>query len=337
MEVIAHVLISVAPVALYLFLLANLDVYRLLAVKDLTLALALGAVSAGSAFVLNQIALDFFASDYRTYAVSIGPVFEELLKTVCFLIFLLRTRVGFMIDGALLGFAIGAAFAGVENVVFAVGGAENAANIGVAVARGFGTALMHAGVGAVAAALTMYFVNKYDKAKIRYALPGFIIASALHIFFNFFYFSAINQAIIGIVAIPALFVLIFNIYSKKLSAWLGDEFDGEIDLLMKIKSGEFSQTAAGKYFLEIKDRFDAETVVDLYSYLVVSIELSIRAKSSLLISEFGMGAPRDAQIEAKLSELRHLRKSVGKTGLLALSAILPQSYKNLWKIERLKK
>lgn len=334
MDLLIQIFISVFPVLLFLLLMVKLDSFKLLAFKQILIAVLFGAISAGIALFLNIILQKVFNVSYNDYAISIGPLLEELLKTACVLYFVMRARVGFMIDGALIGFAVGASFAAVENILFIE--MEPAVEYSILLVRGVGTAIMHAGVTAISAILAMYFVNKRDKAKINYGILGFLIATFLHVFFNNFYFSPINQAIFGIVAIPGLFVLIFRIYTKKLSKWMFNEFDSEIELLIKINRGEFAETDAGKYFLSIKDKFDEETVVDLYAYIITVTELSVTAKSSLMMNEADISLKDSDDAHGKLRELKYLRQSIGRAGVLALSPILPMSYRQLWKLEFLK-
>ena len=77
-------------------------------------------------------------------------------------IFLFRTnRIGFLVDSAILGFAVGAGFGVVENFYYLYMASD--AHIAVWVVRGFGTAIMHGGVmalfGVLAQTLTERSMN----------------------------------------------------------------------------------------------------------------------------------------------------------------------------------
>ena len=68
-------------------------------------------------------------------------------------------RVGFLVDAAVLGFAVGAGFALVENVVYLR--AITDAPLGLWLVRGLGTAVMHGGTTAMFAMLARTLVDRY--------------------------------------------------------------------------------------------------------------------------------------------------------------------------------
>lgn len=266
-------------------------------------------------------------------AVSLAPGIEEIIKTLCLVFLIMRGRAGFMIDGAILGLAIGAGFATVENIIFI--NYEAPMSFAIHIVRGFGTAIMHGGVTAIAGIIAMYFITKQKKVKFIYFLPGLLVSILIHWLFNQFFLSPVVSAIIIIFFIPALMVVIFMMNEKSLTKWLNFEFDDEVNLLKDIRNGNFSDTQAGVYFLSIKDRFQPEAVVDMLCYLRIYIELSIRAKSVIMQREAGLNVAIDNTVDAKLKELNHLKQSIGRTGLIALSPILPMGHKELWKMKLL--
>ncbi len=334
MQILIKIVITILPVLLFTVLLVKMDGFRLVRKIDLLAAILSGALCAFFAFGLDALIFEAFGWSYSLRTVTSGPIVEEFLKTAAVVFFIARARVGFTIDAAVIGFAVGAAFASIENVLFVRYASDS--ELGVVLARGFGAAFMHAGVSAAAAVATMFFVNKSDKFKLIHALPGAAIAVVLHLSFNGFYFSPPTQAIIGIIVIPTLFVVLFAINSKSLSRWITAEFDDEVELLMKIKRGEFSGTEAGKYFLSIKDKFDPETVVDMLAYIRIASELSLRAKTALMLAEAEMESGNDGELESKFIEMKTLQKNIGQTGMLALAPILPSDRKRVWKTEYLK-
>ena len=79
-----------------------------------------------------------------------APVTEETLKAVFIVVMLRRRRVGFLVDGAILGFAVGTGFALVENLEHL--GHSSAGSVLFWISRGFGTAVLHGATTAVFAA-----------------------------------------------------------------------------------------------------------------------------------------------------------------------------------------
>ncbi len=72
---------------------------------------------------------------------------EELLKAAVIVVLMRTHRIGFPVDAAICGFAVGTGFAVVENLYFLH--AMPDAGMGTWIVRGFGTAFMHGGVTAI--------------------------------------------------------------------------------------------------------------------------------------------------------------------------------------------
>ena len=330
MEYLFEILIGVLPVFAFLLLLIAFDSFKLVRIENLTLAIFLGIVAAGLSFILINLIMNVFSLNYTYMTVSLAPGIEEIIKTLCLIFLIIRGRAGFMIDGAILGLAIGAGFAAVENIIFI--NYESPMSFAVHLVRGFGTAIMHGGVTAIAGIIAMYFITKMKKVKFIYFLPGLLVAILVHWLFNQFFLSPVVSAIIIIFFIPALMIVIFIMNEKSLTKWLNFEFDDEISLLNDIRNGNFSGTHPGKYFLQIKNKFQPEVVVDMLCYFQTYMELSIRAKSVIMQREAGLNVAIDNTVDAKLKELHHLKHSIGRTGIIAMSPILPMGHKELWKM-----
>src|SRR5512134_491255 len=108
-------LIALLPVTAFLALLLLFDSFKLVSTSLLVRALAAGAGAAVLAGLVHRLVMDADLVAPATLARYIAPVTEETLKAL-FLIYPLRRRyIGFLVDAAILGFAVGAGFAVVEN------------------------------------------------------------------------------------------------------------------------------------------------------------------------------------------------------------------------------
>src|SRR5688572_31759815 len=112
-----NLFVALLPVLLFLAVLFAMDTFKLLRWPSLGASLAYGGVAALGVLYLHEL---FPLEDISTAAVSryIAPVIEESVKAAL-PVYLLRThRTGFLVDALVLGFAVGAGFALVENVVY---------------------------------------------------------------------------------------------------------------------------------------------------------------------------------------------------------------------------
>ncbi len=323
------------PVVLFLGCLFLLDSFKLVKIHLLILSLSWGIVGAAVSFLINNYISTFYNINFDSFSKYIAPLSEELVK-IAFIIILVSTkRVGFIIDASIYGFATGAGFALAENLFYLLQ-LGNSFSIVLSVVRGFGTALMHGGAAAVFAMIMIEGVLR--SRKIIYGLlPGIIVAYILHSIFNHFILSPLLQALLMAILLPLVFYLVFSFNTKNLQEWLELEFSSEVEMLRMIRSGQFSATRAGNYLASLKKHFAPDILLDMYCFISLYIELSIKVKRNIMLRESGFVIIPEPGLNEKLTELKHLRKHIGKAGELALRPLIRLNYRELWKLNQLKK
>jgi len=326
------IIVSLIPVFLFLLLLIYLDSFKLIKIPVVVICVVWGVVSAIIAYFLNTEIIESTSLNLQDYSKYFAPIVEEILKMLIVIIIVRMNKIGFMIDGAIYGFAIGAGFAFLENIFYINTNEVN--NLMVWVVRGFGTAIMHGGATAIVVIFAMSLINQ-NKYKFYLFIPGLVFAIILHALFNQFLLTPIISTLIVLIAVPLSIILIFQKNEKSLQNWLEVEFDSEVKLLSMIKKGKFAKTKTGEFLLSIKNRFEKEVVFDMYCYISLYLELSIRAKSNLMLKENGLPIKKDEGLKNKMKELKALQQNIGKTGLLAISPVLRMSKKDLWKLSLL--
>ncbi|HEX6177041.1 MAG TPA: PrsW family glutamic-type intramembrane protease [Thermoanaerobaculia bacterium] len=327
-----HGALGLVPVCLFLASLQYIDSYKLVRLTRIVQLIAAGAAAAVLSYLVHRPILDSSVVDHSTLTRFVAPAIEELFKFIPVLLVLRTRRVGFVIDAAICGFAAGAGFALVENLYYlsAVGG-----SVAFWMVRGFGTAVMHGGTTAIAAMLTKAIMQRNDSSSISLALPGLLVAYAIHAVFNQFILSPLASAVAVMAVLPPLIVIVFGISERQLQSWLGSGFDIDAELIRAIRSGDFAASRPGTYLQELRDRFDGTVVADMLCYLRLHSELSLRAKGILMLRETGLPIPRDADTPAKLAELRYLKHAIGRTGQLALAPLLHRRSEDLWQLQLL--
>jgi RsiW-degrading membrane proteinase PrsW (M82 family) len=323
--VIAAILASVLPVPSFLAVLRLLDSYKLVTVRRTLRHIAIGGAVAAVCYAINSAAFAALGGAPAWYLGWVAPVIEEILKASC-LIWMIRTnRLGFMVDAAIAGFAIGAGFAMVENATYLAFFAGSSPLLWIL--RGFGTAMMHGANTAIVGIV----------ATSTRALPvGLALAIAIHVVHNLGLLSPITNAMALLIVVPILLALVFMRSEESLRKWLGDRLDKDVDLMHAISTGQFSDTHAAHYLRSLKASFAPEVVGDMLCLLQLSLELSARAKGDLLMREAGFDPPPDPELAAKLNELRYLEKSIGPTGRRAMAPLISQGARELWEVEMLR-
>lgn len=325
--------VSVLPVFLFLGALVLLDSYKLTPLRAILLAVAAGTVSGGVSYFVNVSLQGTLALDMRSYSVFVAPVVEELLKSIFIIWLFRRNKVGFVVDAATFGFAVGTGFAFIENI-WSLQVHPNP-TIWTWIVRGFGTALMHSGTTAIFAMITRTLQDRAPVFRLRLVLPGLAAAVVLHSLYNQFLVAPLLATAFILLVFPYVAMFLFQRSERETRSWLGTGFDTDQELLRVMRAGEVSDTPVGQYLKGLRTGFPPEVIVDMMCLLRLRAELGIRAKGMLLMREAGFEADPDPSLPAKLDEVRYLERSIGRTGMLALKPFVHTSTQDLWQMNLL--
>jgi len=323
-----HALLGLLPVCVFLAALVLLDSYKLVDIRWVLAVIVFGGITAGLSYVIHTSTLDAFQISFTDYSRYFSPFIEEALKGLIIVILLYRNRIGFLVDAAIFGFAVGAGFAVIENIYLLQILPET--DFRVWIIRGFGTAMMHGAATAILAVSYRALIRRKDRSAIAAFLPGLIVAGITHSIYNHFFFSPVINTVGVLIFFPILMVVVYKRSEQAVVDWLDVGFDADTELLELINSGSFSTSKVGLYLLTLKERFRGEVVADLLCYLRLYVELSIRAKGLIMMRENGFHSEVGEETRAKLEEMRFLDRSIGKTGKLAMKPFLQMSRKDLW-------
>src|SRR5689334_3825174 len=116
MALLANIIVAFVPVLVFLAVLVVMDSFKLARPSAIASALGWG-VAAAILSGLAQFALSGGLSDTAFHKV-IAPAIEEIAKCAFIAYLILRRRIGFPVDAAQLGFAVGTGFAVVENLEY---------------------------------------------------------------------------------------------------------------------------------------------------------------------------------------------------------------------------
>lgn len=330
MTIVLGAAVSILPVLVFLGLLVLIDSYKLVSLRAVLLSVLAGVLAAVLGYAINVTLRPALGLDFSHYSRYVAPVVEETLKAA-FVIYLLRQhKVGFVVDAAIHGFAIGAGFALLENLIYL--SVNPGAPPWTWVVRGFGTAIMHGGTTAILAMVSRTLLNRTAGFRLRLLVPGLLLAAGLHSLYNHFLLNPILATAVIVLVFPLVAVVVFQQSERAARAWVGEGFDSDQELLKAVNEGRVSGTPVGKYIATLREHFAPEVIVDMLCLLRLRAELAIRVKGILLMREAGFEPPPDATVKDKLRELRYLERSIGKTGLVALHPFLHTSTRDLWQL-----
>ncbi len=327
-DLLIRFLVSLLPVLLFLVALVYLDSYKLVHFRSLAMAIVLGCAAALCGLILNDSVMSSSGIERVVVSRYIAPPVEELLKALWVVWVITRKRVGFLVDAAIVGFAVGTGFALIENTYYIR--TLQTDSVLVWIIRGLGTAVMHGGVTALFGIISK---NLYDRNGRWYAfVPGFLVATTIHSLYNHFILPPVMTTVVLYLTLPAILLFAFWQSERSTRRWLGTQMDVDAELLEIINSGGIAESRIGHYVEALKQQFTPEVLVDMLCYLRIHVELAISAKGLLMMREAGFKASPPEGTREQFRELRHLEKSIGPTGRLAIAPFLHQSTRDLWQI-----
>lgn len=318
---------ALVPVILFLATLFLMDSFKLVPVRSVVLSLLAGAGSALAVLSLHYLILPDTVSP-AVESRYIAPVTEEAAKGLLVVALIMAGRVGFLVDAGVQGFAVGAGFALVENVLYLQ--ALSGASVALWLVRGVGTAMLH---GATTAIIAMTSRARYDRRHRRVLLaflPGFALAVALHSASNHLLLQPVAQALIILMILPAVVVWVFDRSERATREWVSAGLDLDLEVLQLVVSEHFSVTRFGEYLRELRAHFPGPVVADMYCLLRIELELGVQAKALVMARGAGLRLPPDDDLEAALAERHYLQQSIGRAGLLALRPLQVTTHRDQW-------
>lgn len=328
-QVAINLLVALAPVLAFLIVLENLDSFRLVSRVRVLIMVLTGAGLAGVAYLLNGFAIARLHMELPDYSRFVAPVLEEVLKASALAYLFLRNRIGFRVDAAILGFAIGTGFSLAENS-YLLRVLEHA-NIAVWIVRGFGTAMMHGGATAIVAIVTQTLIER--RASPLFFFPGLLAAIALHMAFNFFPDQVMLATIGAFIVLPIMLLLIVAKGEHAVHTWLQADYQSHEQLLADIESGAFAHQAAGIFIAGMaKSQAD---LVAIFAYIKLHTLLVLRAEKKELALETGGDVALTDIDDQAFAKLHALERKIGRSILLTLRPYLKFSRKELFELYQL--
>ena len=143
--------IALLPVLLLTAVFIWLDVFKLMSLWETLGLLLMGAIAAAAAYPLSGVFLDSLPIGFNLYSRFVAPWIEESLKAIVIISLFRFNRIGFKLDAVISGFAVGAGFSVVENILYLMRFPDLPPAVWMV--RGLGTAVMHGTTLAIMAAI----------------------------------------------------------------------------------------------------------------------------------------------------------------------------------------
>ena len=321
---------ALLPVAIYIFVVYELDSFSLLSVKRLLLLVGAGMAAALVCFGLFWV-LDIFVPE--NVSDFLYPLLEEMVKAVPLLLLASRKKIVFFIDSVICGAAVGGGFSILENIFYLVLGEP--LGIATVLFRGLEVALIHMGCSAIVAAGLMFAVRLAERRKGNLPIKRndtlmslflLVIAPVLHILHNTLHFNPVLQFVFILAALAGLLIWTYQYDGDMIHRWLDRGLDKQVVLLQAIQRGELRDTKTGQFLMTVKESFPPEVFFDVICYVQLHVELSVASKSRFMMREAGIDMPlTDEQKQSyleKYAEFMELEKRLGKSARMTVAPVV---------------
>jgi RsiW-degrading membrane proteinase PrsW (M82 family) len=315
---------------LFLYFIRSRDLFGTGKFHFVVVSMVWGLVAYLLAAQINPFIIEVGWASRTTVIRVIGPLLEEVLKSLILIYLITRADFNYVVDGAIYGFGAGIGFAIIENYEYVVGNSEIA--IIVAVARVFSTNLIHAaGSGVIGVALSMWRAEKGAKGWL-WALLGYILSSGFHMLFNTMVSAGtavIFAIIFGGIGLGVIYLAIrrgLNIQKEFISKQLGElnrVTKNEVQALNRIEELD-------KLLKPFADEFGKEKAEKVKAMMSKQAEIAIKTE---MLGKTGSDSKKEEMvriIDRLHGEMERLRDQIGPYGMLVVRQVYLAQDMNLW-------
>ena len=333
--------VALVPVLVLVALFVWLDVFKLMQLREIAVLLALGALAAVATYPLSGVMLDTLPLGFSFYSRFVAPWIEEAMKAIAIIALFRLNRIGYKLDAVISGFAVGAGFSVVENMIYLTRFPELGAAVWMV--RGLGTAVMHGGTLAVLAAVAHEFAERESRQaagdfnfNLLWFVPGYFAAVALHTAFNQFPDRPLLAMLGALVATPILLMAIFHFGTAEAHKWLAADSSQHRAQLDALRSGKWPDSRAGTRIAALAERLGPATADNIRRYWEVQAWLVLEAEQAMLDEAGGDAVLDRDEIAAAFDELASIGHALGRGRMAALKPLLPFSRNDYWEVRELR-
>jgi RsiW-degrading membrane proteinase PrsW (M82 family) len=337
----AHWGLALVPVLVLLAVFVWLDAFELMSFREILFLLVLGGLGAMVAYPISGRMLDTLPIGFSIYSRFIAPWIEEAIKGSIMVGLFWFNRIGYKLDAVISGFAIGAGFSVVENIVYLTIFPQY--GTGTWLVRGLGTAVMHGTTLAMLAAIAHEFAERETRESasdfdfnLLWFLPGYLVAVGLHMAFNQFPDRPMISLMGAVIFAPIAIMAIFHFGTAEAQRWLIAECAAHHAQLEALGGGGWPDGPAGRKIEALAGRLDPETAKRIRRYWELQAWLVVQAEEIMMEEAAGDVSLDKEKVRSAFAEMAGLRKALGKSTFAALKALLPFSRNDYWEVSELR-
>lgn len=333
--------LALVPVLVLLAIFTWLDAFKLMRLREILFLLALGGLAALICYPISGRMIDTLPIGFNFYSRFLAPWVEEFVKGLAIVLLFRLNRIGYKLDAVISGFAMGAGFSVVENIIYLTRFPDYGA--GTWLVRGLGTAVMHGTTLALLAAIAHEFAERENRAaagqfdfRLWWFLPGYFAAVAIHTAFNQFPDQPMVAMMGSIMLAPVLLIFILNFGTAEAQTWLAGEYQVHREELAALDAGRWPDGPATPRIAALAERLGPEAAARIRAYWRAQARLVVEAEETM-IEEAGGDVVIDRNaVRSTFAERDRLRAELGPATFAALRSLLPFSRNDEWEVAELR-
>ncbi|MEO8547069.1 MAG: PrsW family glutamic-type intramembrane protease [Sphingomicrobium sp.] len=332
--------IALVPVLVLTAVFIWLDVFRLMRLWETLALLLLGGIAAAAAYPLSGAFLDSLPIGFSNYSRFVAPWIEEALKAIVIISLFRFNRIGFKVDAVISGFAVGAGFSVIENILYLMRFPDVPSAVWMV--RGLGTAVMHGTTLAILAAIAHELAERETRGAARdydfnplWFVPGFLAAVAIHTLFNQFPEQPMLAMLGMLILAPLVLMAIFRFGSGEARQWLTVEREAHRALLETLNSGRFPDDPDGRRVAAFAARSGPKNGELIREYWELLTRLVLTSEE-ILLQQSANSERVEADSAAAFTRLAELKRTLGRSTMAALTPMLPFSRNDYWELSELR-
>ena len=333
--------LALIPVLVLLAIFTWLDAFKLMSLKEILLLLVLGGIAAIAVYPISGRLIDTLPIGFSNYSRFVAPWIEEAFKAAVIIMLFGFNRIGYKLDAVISGFAVGAGFSVVENIIYLTIYTNYGA--GTWLVRGLGTAVMHGTTLAILAAIAHELAERETRGAAGdfnfrpwWFIPGFLAAVAIHTLFNQFPERPLLAMLGAAMFAPIALIAIFNFGTTEAQSWLVAERAEHKAQLEALRAGSWPDSPSGKKVAALAERLGPELAPSVRRYWELQAYLVGEAEETLLEEAAGDAEYDPAELRAAFDERDARRRSLGTSTFAQLSRLLPFSRNDEWELSELR-
>ena len=338
---ILHWGVALVPVLVLLAIFTWLDSFRLMSLSEIFFLLVAGGIAAIVCWPISGRMLDTLPIGFNFYSRFVAPWIEELVKGLVIVMLFRANRIGYKLDAVISGFAIGAGFSVVENIIYLVRFPDY--GTGTWLVRGLGTAVMHGTTLAILAASAHEFAERENRGaagqfdfRLWWFVPGYVAAVAIHTLFNQFPGQPMIAMMGAILIAPALLIAVLNFGTGEAQQWLAAEYVAHRAQYRALDDGTWPPGPTTPRIAALADRLGETAAASIRDYWRIQAWLVAEAEEALIEEAEGDVSLDIAKVRSAFADLQRLKRELGPSTFAALKLLLPFSRNDYWELSELR-